>query len=288
MRNFCLWLVLLWAPWAAPVASQDVQGLLDMAAARTTTRLVSGPGLAMSAEYQPYEPIVVGCECVVPDGAEVRYMWRISPAAHLEQGATESVAHIWAPPGAHWVDTTVVAQVYRTITVLIPDPDNPKDIEKAKLQQVKILESFDVQRYERRFRVAGGPQPDPDNPQPDPDNPDPLDGFAGQCRKWMQAVPGYSKDSALKIADNYATVASQGSDPARSQGWDLSAFVAATKDRNHQTLGTEAIANWTEFFRALATYQANLAKERGIGTKDRAKLAELWDETAKAVRAAAY
>lgn len=131
-----------------------------------------------------------------------------------------------------------------------------------------------------------GPLPPP-GPGPGP-VPVPLDAFAAEALKWLKAVPNLDKMKALAIADNYSTIGSQGSDPARSQGWDLNSFVTKTKELNRGSLSTEELASWAApFFRPLAEKQSQIFQERMLKTTDREAVAKLWIETGEAIRKAA-
>lgn len=253
-------------------------------------------GLTIQPEYDPHAPIVAGCDCIIPQNAQSQFSWRYDAGTKALEGADARKLYVWAPPGEHWVECTVMIQTYREITVWVPDEANPNDISKAKVQKVKIAEGFTVNHYDATFKVRGTPlPPGPVPPGPVPPGPIPPPGptptgLAAQVQTWLKAVPAaqYSKAKALAIADNYLSIGSQGGDPARNSGWDLQAFTTRTKELNQQTLSTAEIAAWSPaFFKPLAEAQAKLFAERGLTTTDKAGLSKIWTETGEAIKAGA-
>lgn len=195
---------------------------------------------------------------------------------------------VWpAAPGAHWIEAKVKTEIHKTEDVLVPGPawpENKDDIAKKTL-------TYLVDKYEKTYRAdfsVDGVVP----PGPGPVPPTPVPGdFAGKCRAWLQAVPAasYSKEKVIAVADNYLTIGSQGSDPARSGGWTAATFGDRMKALNVEALGIDGVGAWREpFFRPLATYQAKLISERGISESDIQKIAAMWTETGEAIKAAAY
>lgn len=263
--------------------------------------------ILVPSEVEPYEPIRAGCDCIVPDGAKVVFLWRTDDTSQHEVVDSEkgkgTRLHIWAPPGQHWIEATVIVQQFEEITVLVPDPMDPKNPEKATLKTIQVAKQFSADQYSAKYTVKGavptptpiptpGPQPGPTptpTPTPGP-SPNPLGGFSGEVQAWIKAIPAssYSKTKMIMVADNYATIGSQGSDTGKQGTWNLAAFVQKTKELNYATLTTDEIAAWGEtFFRPLATYQAKYVNDRKIKDTDRAAIAQLWSETAEAIRAAA-
>lgn len=128
-----------------------------------------------------------------------------------------------------------------------------------------------------------GPGPTP-TPTPTP-TPVPTDAFASEVLTMLNALPKYDKAKVLTIASNYDSIGSQGSDPARSAGWDLAAFTTKTKELNREALTTTEVAEWSPpFFTPLAKKQFALFTERGLKNTDRAEIAKLWKETARAIQ----
>lgn len=242
---------------------------------------------------RPHTPIVGKCDCAVPKNAEVTLTWRADAKSNLIEVVDDkglANVHVWAPPGQHWLEVTVLTQFYRDIVVWVPDPDNPNDITKAKLDKIRVTDKYDIQRHEKQYRVLGqtpGPDPDPDpDPEPDPD-PDPLGGFAGKVQGWAKDA-GVTKVDLDLIGDNYLSIGSQGGDPARSMGWDLQAFTTNTKNMHLGTIGVDKLSGYKgKFFDQLAVYQSDLFKQRGLKVTDREQIAKLWTETGNAIKNAA-
>jgi hypothetical protein len=127
--------------------------------------------LSVPKEVEPYEPIIVAASITPAPNQETQIAWRTSDKVKFETLNNGTTLHVWAPPGNHTVEATVATQTYREITVLIPDPNNPTDLTKAKTEKVKIALSFTINRYVGAFTVKGAvpvpPQPGP-GPEPTP------------------------------------------------------------------------------------------------------------------------
>lgn len=247
--------------------------------------------VAMPDVNEPYKPIVAGCDCIAPVGGSIQFIWRASGSVSYLQCGDK--LHIWAPPGAHWVEVTTITQTFKEVVVLIPDPAAPLDISKAKTEKLKISTSIDVARYTKDFTVGVSPTPVPGPgpappPQPGPAPGPTPDGLAGEVQKWLKAVPSanYSKEKANQIADNYESVAAQA---VATSGWNLAAFTQKTKELNQQKFTTAEMAAWADpFFRPLATKQAELFQQRSLTPSDVKGIATLWRDTAAAIRTAAF
>ncbi len=251
--------------------------------------------LTVADNYEPHVPIVAGCNCIVPDNGTVQFMWQVDVGSKAIASEDNKKLYIWAPPGTHNVEAVVAITVFNEMLVWVPDPKDPSDINKAKVKTVKTLVSFDVQRYTKSYTVGKSPGPGP-NPPPGPGpGPGPLpppgplpdSAFAKEAYSWLKAVPAanYTKEKAIAIADNYASTAAQA---VATSGWNLAAFVGATKNLNQQKLSVDDISAWaTPFFNPLAQYQQKLFTERNLTTSDTAGIAKIWKETADAIRAAA-
>ena len=249
--------------------------------------------LTVADRYAPYQPIIAGCNCIVPENGSVQFMWQVDSLSKAMPSDDNLRLYIWAPPGSHNVEAVVAVTVFKDVQVWVPDPMHPNDITKAVLSTIKTLVSFDVQRYSKSYMVGPGPAPGPGpppGPGPDPGpspGPTPTDDFAKQAFAWMKAVPttAYSKDKANAIADNYSAVAAQA---VATSGWDLTAFVNQTKQLNQKKLTTDDIAAWaTPFFNPLANYQSKVFAERNLTTSDTKGIATIWNETATAIKSAA-
>lgn len=249
--------------------------------------------LTVPSKVKPHEPIISGCECIVPKDGEAQFIWRVDDKSKFVVAKDGKKIYVWAAPGKHWIEATVIIQTYTEITVFVPDPAAPTDPTKAKLKKIKISTGHTIQRYTKQYVVEGkAPDIKPDVPPDDDDDdpqPDNLSAFAKLARKWMKDVPGpnYSRDFAMQISRNYATVAAQGSDPARSRGWTVATFTQKTKELNNKLDRVRLTAWATTFFRPLSKHQAALFQQRGLKTSDTKAIAKLWEETATAIKKAA-
>lgn len=245
----------------------------------------------------PNDPIVAGCDCIIPKNGTQQIIWTTDVTSKYLVVEGGKKLHVWAGSGEHFIDAVVVTSTYTEMVVFVPDPKAPDDITKAKPQKIKVTDAMTVDRYTKKYRVDGtptpppGPGPNPPGPTPNPNPPGPTPtGFAAEVQAWMKALPpgAYSKTIAQKLAMNYLSVGSQGSDPARNGGWNLESFRVKTKELNTNTLTTAEIAAWTPFLKSLAEYQAKQFAARGLTVNDVAKIAALWTESGEAINAAAY
>lgn len=239
-------------------------------------------------EVQPFEPIIAGCNCIVPKDGQVTFLWRVDSKSRSVPVNDSKVLHIWAGPGEHWIDVVAIVQTFREVTILEPDPTDPADLTKAKPVKIRIPTSFpDIQRYDKTYNVLGAtPTPTP-IPGPGP-GPTPT-GFAGEVRKWLQAVPEgfYKREKILMVADNFDAVVAKEAAVAGTYP-DLQAFTFAVKALNQRDLTTNEIMVYTEpFFRPLAQYQSKLFADRGLTTRDIPGLKKLYTDTAEAIRTGA-
>lgn len=239
-----------------------------------------------------HTPIIGRCDCVIPKDATIQLTWRADAKSFVEEVENEkglANVHVWAAPGVHWLEVTVITQYFRELTVWVPDPEHPTDVTKAKLEKLKITERYDIQRYEKTYTVlrsTPGPDPGPDpDPGPGPDPVPPPTGLAGQVVTWAKEVKATKADVAI-IADNFLSIGSQGGDPARSEGWDLATFVAKTKELHIQNVGVDKLAGYNKLLTNIAKWQSDEAGTRMITRTDRAKLAALWTETGEAIKTA--
>lgn len=235
----------------------------------------------------PYEPIICGCNCIIPENGQASFLWTVDSKSKYRGVPEEAPTkiHVWAPPGQHSVEAIVIVKLFETYTIVV-------NKETGETREIRVPVNFDIQRYSKNYTVGNAPNPPPDNPDnPDPPpGPGPTDPFAKEVQKWLKALPAghYIKARALGIADNYQAVASEA---VAVQGtYDILAFSQKTKDKNWATLGNDGVLAWKDaFFQPLATYQSNLATQRGIDIyKDEAGLAKIWTETANAIKAAAF
>lgn len=243
-------------------------------------------------EIAPHEPIIAGCNCILPQGGIAEFIWRtdqLSKSAPVENGTK---LHVWAGPGSHYIETIVIA--YREMMVFVPDPQFPNDPAKAKPEKIRVY--INMQRFDKTYKVTGTPTPPPPGPDPPPPPPPPPGptpaGFAGEVAKMLSALKAaspsaYSKAKALRVGGTFASVAAQA--VATQDKYDIIAFVSATKANNESIIPIAERAVWsTHVLAPIAKYQDNLAKMRGIDIfNDEAGLAKIWVETAEAMTEAA-
>lgn len=200
--------------------------------------LLAGPvfgQINIPDEVEPHHSIVAGCNCVIPEGAEVRVIWRIrplTPNAYSELiPAPNNQAYIWASPGQHEVTMTVAWKTF--------------EIKKIGDQEIRSEKDWDLQQYEKAFLVTGNPAPNPNpNPQPTPT------GFQAQVKAAFAKVPAVSRAAASKIAANYEAVAAEAA--ANSSSWDPAAMVNEVKVRHTTALTPAEIKDWGVFWPELA------------------------------------
>jgi hypothetical protein len=234
----------------------------------------------------PYDPIVAGCQCILPENGEAQFRWKLDEHCKGITSADGKQMYIWSPPGTHEISCFVTTELYQYIDVWVPDPNAPDDVTKAKRQKIKILLSFDTQEYSKTFTVGPAPPPTPPTPPTPPVPPSPDGDFAQAALSWMKAIPSssFNKDKMGKVADSYTAVAAQA---AATTGWTLQAFNSATKDKVAQVLTSTDIAAWRDpFFLPLADKQASIFNDRKLSTTDVPGIVKLWNETATAIKSA--
>lgn len=221
------------------------------------------------------------------------FLWRVDNAAKTVTAENGNKLHVWAPPGPHWIEATVLVKTYELLQVSIPDP---ADQSKRIVVDRRVISGIDIQQYKKDYKVGGtpvppGPGPDP-TPDPDPDpipGPGPSDPFAKHLFTLLKALgPSYSKEKALKIADNYEGVASKA--VATNEVRSLQDFTLLTSVENGRLFTPDEAAIWgPKFFDpGLSQYQANLFKARNLTTTNIPGIAQLWRDTATAIRAAVF
>ena len=212
-----------------------------------------GAQITIPDEVELGEPIVAGCECVVPEGSETRVSWSLQnlgkgKAQFVPDTGTDFTVYVWAEPGKYKLTNSVVYVQYQEIEVPTAD---------GGTQTIKSLIDFGLQNYEREFTVVGkipspDPEPDPD-PDPDPDVPVPDDKWDLGKTIYRQAMklPVSVRSKASALADNFDAV---GAGIAAGQ-FARGGFQSAQKelaDRNRSTVGADKDAwnaAFTELFR---------------------------------------
>lgn len=245
---------------------------------------------------EPYQPIVGGCNCIIPANGSAQFIWRTDDKSKsIASEPDGKKLFIWAPPGSHFCEVTVLTTIFKKVLTLVVDPADPNNKDKWKVVEQEVVDKFDWQRYEKSFIVGESPGPGPGptptppgpGPGPGPTPPPPTDEFAAKAFAWIGAIPAasYSKEKAMKVASNYSAVAAQA---VATSGWNLDAFVNQTKAKNRETLTPEETTAWsTPFFVPLAQYQAQLFSDRKLTVSDVQGIAKLWNDTAEAIRKAA-
>lgn len=204
--------------------------------------------------YEPYEPIIVGCSCIVPEDADVQFHWTVDDRSKAIETDSNQL-YVWAPPGEHFVQLLVIKQFYEEIQVFVPNPSHPEDPTKAILKTVKVAGKFETERYEKGYRVGKpGPEPEPD-PGPGPD-PSP-----GGWDEIISKAPDKSK--VQDVAGNYSSVGSQMSDPARNGSFNYQSCSQMVAAKHREVLGS-SFGQWSGFFSALAEWQIDYVKENNI------------------------
>lgn len=124
-------------------------------------------------ESEPYKLITAELSFDEPEeGVEIerKIAWkRSSEAVDWDELNDGEMLHLVAPPGKHWIEALIVTQMFKTETVFIPDPDNPKDPAKAKTKKVKSLLGFEIAQPRQEFTVKGSVPTPPPGPSPGPD-----------------------------------------------------------------------------------------------------------------------
>jgi hypothetical protein len=247
---------------------------------------------------KPYAKIVAGCDCIIPEGADVTFDWSFSQFVDYEVSKDTYKAYLWAPPGDHEADVLVVIREYKEILTLKVDPLDPNNRDKWTLVTTRILNAVDWQRFSKRFKISGtpgpGPVPGPDPPPPGPDptpgpGPTPTDPLAKKIHGWLAAVPRqyYTKEKVLKFADVYSSVASRA--VATSDVQNIEAFLNITKLDNAKVVNNdpiEAEAWRVPFFVPLGKETKALYDSRALQPNDVRGIAQLWNDISKALKAA--
>lgn len=125
-------------------------------------------------KYEPFEPIIIGCNCDPKPGTTLKVFWEFDSGSTAKPVGTEQ--YVWAGVGQHEVIVTIAEQSYTEITVFVPDPAAPNDVTKAKLSKIRVAGELQINRYKQLFTVGVLPQPPP---PPVPPGPTPLPPVAG-------------------------------------------------------------------------------------------------------------
>lgn len=123
----------------------------------------------------PNEPITARLELSVDENSEATVNWSADPKSKFIPAAERFSLHIWAGSGEHWLKAAATIVKFEKRQVFVPDPQDPTNISKAKLETLKVFVSSEVREFPvKPFRVTDAPRPPPDpTPHPDPPKPDP-------------------------------------------------------------------------------------------------------------------
>lgn len=192
--------------------------------------------LVLQDQYAQHAPIVIRCEVPSVPLTTITLLWSVDEAAYSLPCPTKNGVdelHVWAPPGEHWAEATVISNRYREQVIRIPDQDEPANPAKFKVDTVRINVSTDVQRYKKKFSVSGvppstpitptTPKPLPPNtppkspPQTPPPNPTPptddelkgLYNIAPKIRDRIALMQDITLEEIIGIAKNYRDAATE-------------------------------------------------------------------------------
>lgn len=206
----------------------------------------------------PYEPIIAGCNCIIPKGATVLFMWRTdAQSKSVVVGVNGEQLHVWAPPGPHYIEAIVIVQTFVDQKIIEPDPDHPDDRTKDKVKTIKVQKSLDVQRYEKGYSVTGTPPtpPGPTPPGPTPPGPTPpvppsLTGIAKLAYDQAMLIPTTHRSIASRLADNAESVSAG---LAAGRFADIEAAAKEYTTMNRSVVGTTGPLRdaWIPFFKVI-------------------------------------
>lgn len=236
----------------------------------------------------PHEPIVAGCNCTVPKGATVLFMWRTDAASRSILSEKGDQIYVWAPPGEHFVEAIVIVQTFKTLKVLVPDPDDPN--KPPKTETLKIQDTIDVQRYDKTYRVSGTVPPGPNPPGPNPPGPNPpptptpiLPPLGKVAYEGAIKVEATARAKATELAANHESVAARlaaGGFSGADEQAQLEAAGAELTKLNRATCSAPGVRDaWLPTFTSL---KEALDKE---GTATKEQYITAWNDIAKGLRA---
>lgn len=121
----------------------------------------------------------VEAQLEVPDDpvqVEHELAWTIDADCEAHELCDGEQLLLVGTPGTHTLGLTVKTRTYIERTVFVPDPDDPTDITKAKIETLRIAVDIDMDRYSATFTVGDAPDPEPVPPDPDPEPTPPESG----------------------------------------------------------------------------------------------------------------
>lgn len=211
-------------PLSKKLTVQTIRSIALLAA--TIWAQVACGQLVVQDQYAQHAPIVIRCEVPSVQMTAVTLLWAVDEDSYSipcpsKNGVDE--LHVWAGPGEHWAEATIISTRYQEQEVLIRDPDAPTDPTKFKTKLIRITLSTDAQRFKKKFSVSGvpvpTPKPTPPTPQPppipDPPVPTPptedeiqgLFGLAPKVRDRVLLMPDATAAQIAGLAMNYREVA---------------------------------------------------------------------------------
>lgn len=116
------------------------------------------------------QPIIAEYAYAPDESTELVANWftdeRCTFASIKEPGRLK--AHIWAVPGDHWVKLSLTTIKFEKRVVLVPDPQEPGNISKAKPETLRIFVSSETKEFPQKLFVVTGdaPRPPPIPPVP--------------------------------------------------------------------------------------------------------------------------
>ena len=125
-------------------------------------------------EAEPFQPIVAGCQCVIPKDAdtEIKLSWVLDEHCKGIQSADGREMYLWSPPGEHEISVLVESKLFETTIVLVHDPKYPGDITKIIEKKLRILVDMSRETYTAHFAVIEPVPPVPPVPLVPPPTPE--------------------------------------------------------------------------------------------------------------------
>lgn len=161
--------------------------------------------LNLKNTYDAGEPIVIGCMCAPSEGVTIQAQWKVDKDVSLKDASQDGLTkYAWAVPGKHLVEVQLFMARTHKVKVRVPDADHPEDITKDRIEELTVLDGWEMQKLSGEFTQLGtvtpappGPAPMPPPPGPEP-TPMPL-GIKGAVLMWE-----HSKLPAPKAAGDIA------------------------------------------------------------------------------------
>ena len=185
--------------------------------------------IAIAENYKLGEMIKAGCNCIVPEGYQIRTQWAFTSGESLSQG---NDLLIWAAPGKHDIAMNIVMLKTKKVTI--------------GGEELEVLLDLEFANYSSSFTVGTPPAPKPDPDDPKPPGPTPTD-FKSKVRAEADKIN--DPQTRIQIANNYGSISSRA---VATQGWTVASLHAAVTNEHGITLTTAQLTKWQPFFPALA------------------------------------